>query len=358
MNKILSLICALLANCAPGFYNALMSQSEWEFLEGRWLPWPVPWHERFGRRGPLIVEIGFGNGEFLLNLATERPKANFVGVEISQPSLRKTQRKIRSRNVENVLIVHGRADQCLWTLFAPNTISGVYINFPDPWPKAGHESRRLIDEHFLSLLASRMRAQARLDIATDVTAYASDIAGRLTSCSQYNNRLPTAYVTEDAARLQTKYESIARAEGRLCYYFHWRRNETPVADQHPVPEEYDMPHVVLNTAKAKETTLQAIAASFRPRTFTGEWGAIRFIDLLVARDHDALLVDTFVDDKAVTQRLGLTIRARDDHTLVVAVHEIGFPRATGGVHRAIKQLVEELKSRHPYLTIVSGNLAV
>ncbi len=335
-----------------------MSQSEWEFLEGRWLPWPVPWHERFGRSGHLFVEIGFGNGEFLLNLATQRPEANFVGMEISQPSLRKTQRKIRSRSLENALIVHGRADQTLWTLFAPDSISGVYINFPDPWPKAGHESRRLIDEHFLSLLASRMRPQATLDIATDVPAYAHDIAGRLASCSHFESTLTTPYVTEDQARLQTKYESIARAEGRLCYYFHWRRNETPVADQHPVPEEYEMPHVVLNTAKAKETTLQEIAASFRPQTFTGEWGAIRFIDVLAAREHGALLIDTFVDDKAVTQRLGLTVRARNDDTLVVAVHEIGFPRATRGVHRAIKQLVDELTSRHPYLTMVSDNLAV
>lgn len=357
MNKILWPICPLLANWAVGFYNALMSLTEWKYLEGRWLPWPVPWNQQFGRSGPLLVEIGFGNGEFLLDLAARRPQANLVGLEISQPSLRKTQRKIRSGNVHNVLIVHGRADQALWTLFAPETISGAYINFPDPWPKAGHENRRLINDHFLSLLASRMHPQATLDIATDVAAYGHDIAEQLNSCSHFESRLPASYVHEDEARLETKYESIARAEGRLCYYFQWRRTETPVADHHPVPEEYEMPHVVLNTAKAKETALTEIAASFRPQTHTGEWGAIRFITLLTARDHDALLIDTFVDDKAVTQRLGLTVRARNDDTLVVAVHEIGFPRATPGVHRAIRLLIEDLKNRHPYLTIVSSNLA-
>lgn len=358
MNKILWLIYTLLANCAVRFYNALMSSTEWEFLEGKWLPWPVHWQERFGRSGPLLVEIGFGNADFLLDLAARRPGANLVGLEISQPSLRKAQRKIGTRDLRNVQIVHGRADQTLRILFAPDTISAVYINFPDPWPKAGHESRRLIDDRFLSLLASRMRPKATLDIATDVAAYAQVIAGYLTSSRQFESRLPEVYLHEDAARLQTKYESIARTEGRLCYYFQWRRNEMPAADQHPVPEEYDMPHVVLNTAKANTTALEEIAASFQPATVTGEWGTIRFIALFSARDQNALLVDTFVDDRAVTQRLGLTIRARDNDTLVVAVHEIGFPRATAGVHRAIKRFIEQLRSRHPYLTIVSSNLTV
>lgn len=358
MNKILWPIYTLLANCAVRFYNALMSSTEWEFLEGKWLPWPVPWQDRFGRSGPLLVEIGFGNADFLLDLAARRPEANLIGLEISQPSLRKAQRKIGTRELRNVQIVHGRADQTLWTLFAPDTISAVYINFPDPWPKAGHESRRLIDENFLSLLASRMRARATLDIATDVTAYAQVIAGHLASCRQFESRIPSAYVHEDAARLQTKYESIARAEGRPCYYFQWRRTEAPTAHQHPIPEEYEMPHVVLNTAKANTTALEEIAESFQPQTVTGEWGTIRFIALFSARGQNALLVDTFVDDRAVTQRLGLTIRARDNDTLVVAVHEIGFPRATAGIHRAIKRLTENLRRRHPYLTIESSNLTV
>lgn len=358
MDKILSPNCALLANWAARFYNALMALAEWEFLEGRWLPWPVPWQERFGRAGPLLVEIGFGNGQFLLELATCRPDANFVGLEISQPSLRKTQRKIRARGHKNVLLVHARADQALWTLFAPDTVSGVFINFPDPWPKAGHQGRRLIDDQFLSLLASRMRPQATLDIATDVSPYAHHVVDHLASCSQFESRLPAPYVHQDEARLHTKYESIARAEGRLCYYFQWQRNELPAADLHPVPEEFEMPHVVLDTAKGKDTALTEIAESFEPATYTGEWGTIRFIGLLTARDYDALLVDTFVDDRAVTQRLGLTIRARGDDTVVVAVHEIGFPRATPGVHFAIKQLTAEITNRHPYLTVVSSNLAV
>ena len=202
-----------------------MSREEWGFLEGRWLPWPVPWHDYFGRSAPLLVEIGFGNGQFLLDLAARREEANIVGVEISQPSLRSAQRKVSSQQRKNVLLVHALAGQALWTLCAPQSLSGVFINFPDPWPKASHRSRRLIDQPFLSLLAARLHPQAMLDIATDDAQYALEIARHLASHQSFDSRLPTPYVHEDNTRLRTKYESLSRPHGRHCYYFKWRRKK-------------------------------------------------------------------------------------------------------------------------------------
>jgi hypothetical protein len=166
-------------------------------------------------------------------------------------------------------------------------------------------------------------------------------------------------VHEDETRLRTKYESIARAEQRLCYYFKWQRNETAahdatVADRFPPPREFAMPHVILSNRPA----LSEVAQAFEPVTHAGEWGTVRFIGMFEARDYEALLVDTFIEEPALTQRLGLAIRTRGDDALIVGVHEIGFPRATTGVHRAIQCLTNDLMQRHPRMQITASNLAL
>lgn len=351
-------ILKLLANLAAHFYNPRMSAVEWHFLDARRLPWPVPWQVLFQRPAPLMVEIGFGNGQFLLDLAARRPDANVIGLEISQPSLRKTQRKLHARQQGNVLIVHADAVQALWTLFAPRAISAVAVNFPDPWPKAAHEQRRLLSAHFLSLMASRMHVKAELDIATDDVSYAGQIGRLLSSCSHFSSRLETPFVHEDPERLRTKYESRALEEGRSCFYFKWRRSEDPShGETYPIPRELPMPHVILRPRSGDTLSLAELAQSLEPVTHTEEWGVIRFISFFVAHDEPQLLIDTYVDEPVMAQRLALLLRARADGSLVLSIHELGFPRATPGVHRAIRRLAMEITGRCPQLTIASSNLA-
>ncbi len=354
MNLVLWPICLLLANLATGFYNALMSLAEWSYLEGKRLEWPAPWARFFGRSAPLMLEIGFGNGQFLLDLAARRPEANIVGIEIAQPSLRNAQRKVTRANLRNVLLVHASARQALWTLFAPQSLAAVTINFPDPWPKAGQQSRRLVNRPFLALLAARMQAGATLDIATDIASYAAEIAAHLQQSAQFDNRLPQPFVHEVCGRLRTKYETIALNEGRRCAYFQWRRNRAPVQDLFTIPQELDMPHLVLT----QTPPLAALAAGFRPATHTDARGIVRFVDIFLDSGQHALLVDTYIDEAALTQRLGLHLRARQDGTAVIGLHELGHPRATPGVHRAIDLLANTFIGRHPQIRVVSSNLVI
>lgn len=298
------------------------------------------------------MEIGFGNGEFLLNLATAYPDVNVLGVEISQPSLRKAARKARNRSLSNVRVLHATAQQVLWLLCRPQALNAVFINFPDPWPKAAHHHRRLIKERFLHLLATRTEPGAQLQIATDHAEYARVIAGELQASPYFGSDTTTPFVTEDGQRIHTKYERIALEEGRTCHYFHWQRNDVAAINAFPIPEEFSMPHVIV----ASSLSLQALQDRFEPATYTEEGLAVRFIGLFRSHEHQALLLDTYVEEEPLAQRIGITIRRRKEGQFVLGLHEMGFPRSTEGVHGALDYLVQHLRTIDPDLRIVQSNL--
>lgn len=330
-------------------YNFSMSSI---LLPARRLPWPTPWAEIFVREAPLLLEIGFGGGHFLRDLARKRPSANILGVEISLPSLRKTEKKIVRAGLSNVRLLQCDAQYLLWALCAPAALAEVYINFPDPWPKAAHHQRRLINPAFLHLLATRLQGNGRLDIATDHAGYAEWITDHLNQSPYFHSRHATPFTNEDPERQQTKYESIALAAGRSCHYFHWQRNAVSAPDNFPPPEELPMPHVVLQTP----LSLPEIEAHFSPFHVSEEEVNVHFMEMFLAQGGARLLVDTYVKETPLTQRVGLQIRLRPSGDLVVGLHELGFPRPTAAVHTAVRHLAEWIVHLHPAGHIVRHNL--
>lgn len=111
-------------------------------------PWRDRWDEHFGREAPLHVEIGSGNGFFLTELARRHPDWNLLGIEIRFKRCEMVATKLRRAGVENARIVRYHA-AFLDDLFAPGSLSGLYVNHPDPWPKERHEKNRLISRWFL-----------------------------------------------------------------------------------------------------------------------------------------------------------------------------------------------------------------
>ena len=110
--------------------------------------WHGRWAERFGRDAPLHVEIGSGNGFFLSGLAARNPDWNVVGVEIRYKRVVICAKKLREAGLTNAVITRYHAAY-LDDLFEPASLSGLYVNHPDPWPKRGHEKNRLISRWFL-----------------------------------------------------------------------------------------------------------------------------------------------------------------------------------------------------------------
>lgn len=281
------------------------------------------------------MEIGFGGGQFLLDLAQKHPEANVLGVEIAAPSLRKAGRRIGRAGVANVRLLHADARLALWGLCAPKTVSELYINFPDPWPKSGHHQRRLINPRFLDLVATRLRPGGPLAIATDDPDYAEAIGACLVQSLYFASQSGAVYLTEDNSRLRTKYEQLALAAGRTCHYFKWRRNDLPSPPDFPVPQELPMPYVLLETP----LTLAEIMERFRPQQFTVGDLHVKFLNVYQSQHQTELLIETYVTGEALNQRLGFSIRRRVGGQLALQLHEIGFPRPTAGVHLAADHLL-------------------
>lgn len=316
------------------------------------LAWPTDWDAHFGRQAPLLVEIGFGNGQFLVNLAQKRPSANLIGVEISAPSVRRAVKKLTTQQLTNVRVLQADARLVLQLLCAPGVIDGVTINFPDPWPKEKHHERRLIQPAFLHLLATRMPSGATLDIATDHDEYAAAITACLTQTPYFDSRLDKPFVTTDETRQRTKYEETARREGRLCRYYKWVRNETAAPNIFPILEESPMPHAVIATP----LTLDEIGARFTPQTFTEDPIHVRLLAAYQATQDPQLLVEAYLQEDPLRQRLAFVIRRRDSGDFVIDLHEIGFPRVTPGVQVAVAHLARWLLDLHPQAALLHTDL--
>jgi tRNA (guanine-N7-)-methyltransferase len=129
----------------------------------------------FGRRAPLILEIGFGMGDATARIAAATPEADFLGVEVHPPGVGALLQRVEAFGLTNLRIVQHDAVAVLAEMIAPQSLAGAYVFFPDPWPKKRHHKRRLIQPALVSLLASRLASGATLHLATDWEPYAQQM---------------------------------------------------------------------------------------------------------------------------------------------------------------------------------------
>ena len=137
--------------------------------------YPLDWQTIFGNHQPLTVEIGFGNGEYTLELARRHPDRNFVGFETSQGSVAKTVRRMYKEGLSNVRIVMTDGRFGLRNLFDDESVDCVILNFPTPWSKGRHFRRRVAVTDFFRTLQLILTPNGRLELATDVLNYAVDV---------------------------------------------------------------------------------------------------------------------------------------------------------------------------------------
>lgn len=121
----------------------------------------------------LYLEIGSGKGEFISRYPISHPTWNFIGMEMSEKRIRVCLKKLSVEQNPNVRLIRKKADAGIAELFRPESLSGVFIQHPDPWPKRRHHRRRLIQQDFLTALASIMKPEAQVQISTDHAAYAA-----------------------------------------------------------------------------------------------------------------------------------------------------------------------------------------
>lgn len=129
----------------------------------------------FSRQAPRVLEIGFGNGDSLVQLASESPAMDFLGVEVHDPGIGHCMIAAQAAGIENLRIIAHDAIEVLEKQLAPASLARINLYFPDPWPKKRHHKRRIVQPSFLELCASRLEPKACLHIATDWANYAEHI---------------------------------------------------------------------------------------------------------------------------------------------------------------------------------------
>ncbi len=164
---------------------------------------PVDSVDIFGNSKPLNVEIGTGNGGFIVKYAMEKSNENFLGFEIVKKLIVKTAKIINRMNLLNVRLVHYDALFFI-KMFKNNSIKNFYINFPDPWPKRKHNKRRIITIDFLKLLYDKLEQNGLLYIVTDFEDYRQAIMNYILR-TPFKSTYNTTYINYLDNYFETKY---------------------------------------------------------------------------------------------------------------------------------------------------------
>jgi tRNA (guanine-N7-)-methyltransferase len=162
--------------------------------------------QSFGRAAPTIFEIGFGMGETSAKISALMPEKNFIGVEVHTPGVGNLLKLTDEAGLQNQRLIQHDAVEVLNHMIAPNSLAGVHIFFPDPWHKARHNKRRLIQGPLVELLTSRLVQGGYIHCATDWEEYAVQMLEVL-GAEQGLENTADGYAPRPDYRPVTKFEN-------------------------------------------------------------------------------------------------------------------------------------------------------
>lgn len=166
----------------------------------------VDLEKSFNRVAPKILEIGFGMGETTAAIAENYPQNDYLALEVHTPGVGSLLKQIQVKNLSNIRIIQHDAVEVLRDMLAEESLDGAHIYFPDPWHKARHNKRRLIQAPLVALLASKLKSGAYLHLATDWEHYAQQMLAVLSAEPSLHNTAAD-YAARPAHRPLTKFEN-------------------------------------------------------------------------------------------------------------------------------------------------------
>lgn len=181
----------------------------------------------WGRRAPLIVEVGSGQGHAIIHAASARPEADFLAVEVFTAGLARTMLGAERAGLENLRLVEANAPEVLEHLLPPASIDELWVFFPDPWHKNKHNKRRLVTAEFATIAAQALRDGGVLRLATDWEQYARQIRDVLDAAPEFSRSFEGAWAERFEGRVLTAFERKGARAGRairdVTYVRHERR---------------------------------------------------------------------------------------------------------------------------------------
>lgn len=292
---------------------------------------------------PWVLEVGFGDGHFWPHYARSFAQApNYLGVELSGVSLLKAHRRLRDAGLDNAVLTKLPADVLVREVVAPRSLHEIVVNFPDPWPKAGHTEHRLLRAPFFRLAASRLRDGGAVLLTTDHDEYFEFACAE----ARASGVMRVERVDPPAAALETKYARKWRDLGLAAHHARFvptAHPDVPGGTFTPYPEnETDVPHAILK-----------LPATFSPAEFDKrtarapargpEWTVV-LLDLYASLRRDGWVVLAHVVEAELTQEVLIGVTGREDGSHLVRLARFGGPVITPGVKAAVGVVADWLEA--------------
>lgn len=175
-------------------YQRDMMNMNWSRLGLDYQSTPFNFSEIFGNDNPVVLEIGFGMGRSLVEMAQQNPHRNYVGIEVHTPGVGACIAYALEKQVSNLRVICHDATEILRDSIADGSLGGLQLYFPDPWQKAKHHKRRIVQPEFIARVLKKLAPQGFVHFATDWENYAEQM---LEVLRQFDNQLQNTSATND-----------------------------------------------------------------------------------------------------------------------------------------------------------------
>jgi tRNA (guanine-N7-)-methyltransferase len=279
--------------------------------------------------GPWHLEVGFGDGRFWAAQHEVEAGANYLGVEVSGVSVLKALARYRQMGLENAVVSRVTAEFAVRNVLPLRSLTRVYVNFPDPWPKARHAEARLLRPAFLDVLSSRLVDGGEVWLTTDHPDYYEFALESARTVDLYDLSFPDP----PAAALETKYALKWRGQGLSIHHARFRKRSESARDYPPL-EVLEMPHAVLRGDLTSVPQIEKRVLRDGDNTV-----------ILLESYHrgDGLVVLARIEESELQQEVLVSARGRHDGEVVVGVETFGGPLITPGVRAAVGAVSEWLE---------------
>ena len=183
---------------------------------------PLDFVATFKRNAPVILEIGFGMGEASAAIAQAHPDQDFIGIEVHAPGVGALLLQIDAMALQNVRVIRHDAVEVIAQMVPENSLAGIHVYFPDPWPKKRHHKRRLLQPAFVAALARRLTPGGYLHVATDWEEYAEQVVATAAAQPLLVNSAER-FAPRPQWRPQTKFEARGMRLGHGVWDVLFRR---------------------------------------------------------------------------------------------------------------------------------------
>lgn len=302
-------------------------------------------------RRPWVLEVGFGDGRFWPHHAqTFEQTPNYLGVELSGVSLLKAHRRLKAAGIANAILTKLPADVLVREVVPHASLDAIIVNFPDPWPKAGHTENRLLRVPFFQLAASRLKPGGAILLTTDHDEYFEFACAEAGASGVMRVELSDP----PPAALETKYAQKWRELGlgvNHARFIPIKYDPVPHGETRPYPEN----HSTLEDSDAVPHAILKLPETFAPTDFDkytarGKDYTVILLDLYASLRRDGWVALAHVVEGELTQEVLIGMTHREDGTHLVRLAKFGGPIITAGVKAAVGAVTDWLESQGAQVT--------